>query len=232
MGLSEESASNRSVESLASDTLPVATHIWNYAQKGELLAKAALEIRSFLTELAQSASITVHAIDSRSKSLDSYVKKSCKEGHDGIPKYSDPATQIRDCVAARAILFTRDARDLFVQVLLLHTKVIEHVNPGDLKFNGYDSEHLVISDLNDEGVKKRYPALTRYLLDFSGLEIQLRSVAAHAWAEYEHDVRYNARGVPGFACEGSEPNRSMVCRSGRDAPRHGRPLRKYRGSPE
>lgn len=167
-------------------------YLWDYALNQEDLIAAAEELSSYLAELARSASITVHAISARAKGLASYEAKSSKTADDGSPKYANPATEIYDCVAARVIVFTTGARDDFVDLIVQRSDVVEHVNPGLKKYNGYDSEHLIVKALKDEDARLRYPALSRYLTRFPGLEIQVRSVAAHAWAEYEHDVRYKA----------------------------------------
>ena len=167
-------------------------HVWAYAQDQSDLADAARDIRRYLQELAERASIRIHTIESRAKSLSSYEEKSQKVGSDGQPKYADPATQIHDCVAARVIVFTMLARNDLADLIGSHASVIERQNPGDIKHNGYDSEHLVIAALNKRDERDRYPALARYFEKYRGLEIQIRSVAGHAWAEYEHDVRYKS----------------------------------------
>lgn len=160
----------------------VPSYLWRFAQDQEMLVQAAHEIHMYLSEVAQAASIFVHAINARAKTLASYESKS--------RKYNDPATQILDGVAARVILFTTSARDDLIDLIKRRTDVLEHQNPGDRKFNGYDSQHLVITGVQDDDARARYPKLALYLATYPGLEIQLRSVASHAWAEYEHDVRY------------------------------------------
>lgn len=175
--------------------MPVARipgYLWDYALSQEDLIAAAEELSSYLAELARSASITVHAIKARAKGLASYEAKSSKTSDDGSPKYTNPAIEIYDCVAARVIVFTTGARDDFVDLIVQRSDVVERANPGLKKYNGYDSEHLIVKGLKDEDARLRHPALSRYLTRYPGLEIQVRSVAAHAWAEYEHDVRYKA----------------------------------------
>lgn len=170
----------------------IPSHVWAYAQDQSELADAARDIRRYLQELAERASIRIHTIESRAKSLSSYQEKSHKVGADGKPKYANPATEIHDCVAARVIVFTMLARNDLADLISSHASVIERQNPGDVKHNGYDSEHLVIAALNKRDERDRYPALARYFDKYRGLEIQIRSVAGHAWAEYEHDVRYKS----------------------------------------
>jgi ppGpp synthetase/RelA/SpoT-type nucleotidyltranferase len=170
----------------------VPRHVWEYAQDQGDLADAARDIRRYLEELAEGGSIRIHTIEARAKSLASYQEKSQKEAADGSPKYAKPAEQIHDCVAARVIVFTTRARNDLADLIDLHAEVFERQNPGKKKHNGYDSEHIVISALKKSDERARFVALGRYLSKYRGLEIQIRSVAGHAWAEYEHDVRYKS----------------------------------------
>ncbi|MEH1056884.1 hypothetical protein V6U89_16970 [Micromonospora sp. CPCC 206171] len=170
----------------------VPAHLWQYAQDQAFLADAAGETKRFLTELARDASIDVHLVEARPKTLASYTEKSQKTKDDGTPKYTDPAAQIHDCVAARVIVYTTRARNDLADLIVSRCEYRERQNPGDKRHNGYDSEHIVISGIKDSGVQRRYVALAKYLGKYQGLEIQVRSVAGHAWAEYEHDIRYKS----------------------------------------
>ncbi|MGI5238783.1 hypothetical protein [Dactylosporangium sp. CA-139066] len=170
----------------------VPSHLWQYAQDQAFLADAARETKRFLTELALDASIDVHLVEARPKTLASYMEKSQKTKEDGTPKYTDPAAQIHDCVAARVIVYTTRARNDLADLIVSRCAFRERQNPGDTKHNGYDSEHIVISGIKDPDAQRRFAALAKYLGKYQGLEIQVRSVAGHAWAEYEHDIRYKS----------------------------------------
>jgi ppGpp synthetase/RelA/SpoT-type nucleotidyltranferase len=170
----------------------VPSHLWQYAQDQDFLADAARETKRFLTELALDASIDVHLVEARPKTLASYMVKSEKAKNDGTPKYTDPAAQIHDCVAARVIVYTTRARNDLADLIVSRCEFRERQNPGDTKHNGYDSEHIVISGIKDADVHWRFGALVKFLGKYQGLEIQVRSVAGHAWAEYEHDIRYKS----------------------------------------
>ncbi|PTA46553.1 hypothetical protein [Micromonospora sp. RP3T] len=170
----------------------VPSHLWHYAKDQALLAEAAGETRRLLTELARDASIDVHLVEARAKTLTSYTDKSQKTNEDGTPKYTDPAAQIHDCVAARVIVYTTRARNDLTNLIVSRCEYREWVNPGSKKNNGYDSEHIVITGVTDPSAQQRYPSLAKYLAKYRGLEIQVRSVAGHAWAEYEHDIRYKS----------------------------------------
>ncbi|MGL3804880.1 GTP pyrophosphokinase [Paeniglutamicibacter sp. R2-26] len=187
---------------IAPDVQTIPTHVWNYAQDQGELADAARDIRRYLEELAELGSIPIYAIESRAKSLASYQKKANKKGTNGDPKYSDPASQITDCVAARVIVFTTRARHDLAELIESHANVVERQNPGYTKHNGYDSEHLVVSSLRNSEALARHVALGRYFAKYPGLEIQIRSVAGHAWAEYEHDIRYKSGAYQELSADG------------------------------
>lgn len=176
-------------------TLPTATipqHVWQFAQEQDALKKAADQMRDYLYELSTEATIPVHTIETRAKNLTSYVDKCSRETEDGAPKYPDPRARIDDCVAARVIVYTTRARQDFVELLLTRCPTRDHQNPGDIKHNGYDSDHLVVTSVDAAHLSARYPDLATYFRQRPGLEVQIRTVAGHAWAEYEHDVRYKS----------------------------------------
>jgi ppGpp synthetase/RelA/SpoT-type nucleotidyltranferase len=153
----------------------------------------ARETRRFLEELASDAAIDIHLVEARAKTLESYTEKSTRTNKDGSPKYTGPADQIHDCVAARLITYTIRTRDLLASLIedLCILREPRH-NPGEGTHNGYDSEHLVICGIKDSATRGHFGKLAKYLDKYQGLEIQVRSVAGHAWAEYEHDTRYKS----------------------------------------
>jgi ppGpp synthetase/RelA/SpoT-type nucleotidyltranferase len=158
------------------------------------LRDAADQIKAYLRELMNEASIPVYNIECRAKSLDSYAQKAVKTLEDGSAKYPNPATSISDCVAARIIVFTNVARERASEQIRSSCGTVEDHNPGDKKLNGYDSQHFVVDGVLDPGVEGRLKELAWYLNTRPGFEVQVRTVAAHAWAEYEHDVRYKPSG--------------------------------------
>ncbi|WPF83901.1 hypothetical protein SANBI_001611 [Sanguibacter sp. 4.1] len=173
---------------------PVAAHLWNFAREHDRLRSAADQLDAFLRELMDEATIKVYRIDSRAKSLDSYQQKS-ERIKDGRPKYSSPADQIEDCIAARIIVFTNEARDRACErVREIADGCVQH-NPGVLKSNGYDSEHFTIPQIASSTPQLAGKTDLVWFLDSRpALEIQVRTVAGHAWAEYEHDIRYKHSG--------------------------------------
>lgn len=172
------------------ETIP--RHVWEFANEQGMLKSAADQMRSYLYELSTEALIPVHTIETRAKSLASYMEKCSRLEDDGTAKYDEPRKQIDDCVAARIIVFTTRARRDFLDLLKTRLKTHNHANPGESKHNGYDSDHLVVTGVDAPHLSARYPDLTTFLRQRPGLEVQIRTVAGHAWAEYEHDVRYKS----------------------------------------
>ena len=168
----------------------VPSHLWRYAQDQDFLVAAALDAKLFLEERAAEIGIDVHLVQARPKTLSSYRKKSEKEDDGGKPKYSDPASEIHDCVAARVIAYTMRARKDLAEAIAGSCDYQEWKNPGEEKRNGYDSDHIVITGIKKSEDRRHHANLVNFLDKYKGLEIQVRTVAGHAWAEYEHETRY------------------------------------------
>jgi ppGpp synthetase/RelA/SpoT-type nucleotidyltranferase len=161
----------------------------------ERLRAAAVQLGLFLRELLDEASIQVHSVDSRAKSLLSYQAKAEKLDEHGAPKYDRPEAEIKDTVAARVIVYTNMARERIQSQIRDACVVHRETNPGDIKHNGYDSQHFHITGVRAAPARLRGKTdLVWYLATRPGLEVQVRTVAGHAWAEYEHDVRYKPSG--------------------------------------
>lgn len=170
----------------------VPQHVWEFVNEAESLSRVADQMQGYLYELSTDALIPVHTIDARAKSLKSYMEKCERKDSRGRRKYSDPRSQIDDCVAARIIVYTTRARQDFLDLLKTRLVTRDHQNPGESKRNGYDSDHLVVTGVDGGDLSSAYADLSNFLRQGRGLEVQIRTVAGHAWAEYEHDVRYKS----------------------------------------
>jgi ppGpp synthetase/RelA/SpoT-type nucleotidyltranferase len=171
----------------------VPAHLWSFAMQQDRMRSAADQLRVWLRGVLEAAGIDVYTVDTRAKSLASYQDKSERERKPGEARYTDPAAEITDCIAARIIVFTPDARTRAVTLLKKVASTRDWANPGEISRNGYDSDHCVIADIPD-GAFGAASDLRWFLETRPGLEVQIRSVAGHAWAEYEHDVRYKPSG--------------------------------------
>lgn len=174
----------------------VETHLLAYLKGFEELQRVANEVQRYLVSVLDEQAIKYHLVAARAKSYESYKTKSEKTVEGNGPKYLNLPHDIHDCVAARVIVYTTRDRDATVEELRERFDVLngEDKNPGDTRTDrfesgwGYDSHHFVVRDLNEPTSEST--ALGRYLAEDRLFEVQVRTVAAHAWAEYEHDVRY------------------------------------------
>lgn len=172
----------------------VEDHLWEFARQRDELLEAAIQLGHFLEEILEIAGAPFYMVESRAKSIESYRRKSERVDEAGIAKYQSPQNEIDDCVAARVIVFSEHARQAASEQVRLAFTCSEDTNPGEKKRNGYDSQHFVVNEILDAELRSRYKRLSWCLETRPGVEIQIRTVAGHAWAEYEHDVRYKPSG--------------------------------------
>lgn len=174
----------------------VEKHLLSYLMELEELRLVAKEIKGYLSAALNEQAIRFHLVEARAKSFNSYKKKSDKKCSDGSKKYTKLPHDIDDCVAARVIVFTENDQVQAVEEFRSRFQILEGEdrNPADERTDtlapgwGYNSHHLVIGRTND--LLPETSNLGQYLSEGRTIEIQVRTVAAHAWAEYEHDVRY------------------------------------------
>lgn len=160
------------------------------------LPQAAAEIESYLKRLLTEVSITPHDVSARHKSIESFQEKCSRKD------YAEPRRQVTDCVAARVITYSTTDRDRVRELIRGRFELVEDRMPGEEKpprRRGYDCAHLVVGGERSDAPPGWLVAggpLARYFSRFEGLEIQVRTVAAHAWAEFEHHVRYKGAEYP------------------------------------
>ncbi|WP_259903069.1 hypothetical protein [Kocuria palustris] len=140
----------------------VPQHVWEFVNEAESLSRVADQMQGYLYELSTDALIPVHTIDARAKSLKSYMEKCERKDSRGRRKYSDPRSQIDDCVAARIIVYTTRARQDFHDLLKTRLVTRDHQNPGESKRNGYDSDHLVVTGVDGGDLSSAYADLSNF----------------------------------------------------------------------
>lgn len=129
-----------------------------------------------LTELLNESGINYLSVTGRTKSVTSYAAKVTRM-RDGRLVYPDP-TQITDQLGVRVITYLRSDVDAVAELLAGEYDVLQDRDLGVETANegrfGYSSRHVLL------GAKGReHPA-----------SVQIRTVLQHAWAEFEHDIRY------------------------------------------
>lgn len=171
----------------------VPAHLWNFASHQDRLARASDAFKALLDGLLDDSALVPFSVIFRAKGFDSYEAKSKKLREDGTPKYTGEGNEIMDCVAGRAIVFTEQDYEAVINLIDRAFELKENRDPGEEKSNGYQSRHLIVSGAKNSILQRLPEDVSWYLDHFSYAEIQVRTIAAHAWAEFEHHTRYKAQ---------------------------------------
>ena len=147
---------------------------------------AATTFRHALHELMRDAGVNFDRVDARVKSWTSLKEKARKTRSDGELVYPDPWNDIKDIVGARITVLHSTEIPAVQRLLADQFEVLRSVDKAEetrvAGGFGYGSHHLVVRvEHQSEGLE-----------DYVGqvFEVQIRTVLQHAWAEFEHDIRY------------------------------------------
>jgi len=159
-----------------------------YADLQPTVADLAQRLAAWLTGVLDDAGINYQFIASRGKSVVSFAAKMAKTA-DGRPRYPDPLRDITDQIGVRVITYVTSDVAAVADVVKDQLGVVGDIDLGretasEGRF-GYVSRHLQVAldplwvgTPPADGV--RVPSA----------QIQIRTVLQHAWAEFEHDIRY------------------------------------------
>jgi len=156
---------------------PVRFAVRTYAERQPQLVKVTDDYLALINTLLDDAGINYLSITGRTKSVASFAGKAIRT-RDGKLLYADPLTEITDQVGVRVITYLRSdvvaVADLLAdQLTVLDDRDMGEETASEGRF-GYASRHLLVSRGADQP-----PA-----------SVQVRTVLQHAWAEFEHDIRY------------------------------------------
>ena len=146
----------------------------------------AATFRGALHELMRDAGVNFDRVDVRVKTWPSLKAKARKLRKDGSPMYPDPWNDIKDIVGARITVLHSTEIPAVQRLLADQFEVLRSVDKAQetrvAGGFGYGSHHLVL----------RVEDKSEGLEEFAGtvFEVQVRTVLQHAWAEFEHDIRY------------------------------------------
>lgn len=140
--------------------------------------------KAIIDDILRDKSIIIHQINSRTKTKESLGRKIDSKKD----KYAD-INEITDICGIRIITYLESDVNRVAEIIEKEFKpdYPNSVDKRKLKADqfGYKSLHYVIS-LNDERLNlsenKKYNGLK--------IEVQIRSILQHAWAEIEHDLGY------------------------------------------
>lgn len=147
---------------------------------------AAAEFGETLEDLLSDGGVTYDRVWARVKDWPSLKSKARKRNKDGSPQYPEPWRDIHDIIGVRVTTYHSTEIPSAIAVLRDSFKVHRNVDKTtETRVSGtfgYGSHHLVLEV--DGSIDE--------LSDYRGLifEVQIRTVLQHAWAEFEHDIRY------------------------------------------
>ena len=159
-----------------------------YADQHPALVQAADHWVALVTSVLDDAGINYLSVIGRAKSVTSFAAKAARTV-DGVPAFTDPITQITDTIGVRVITYVQSDVAAVAELLDDQVVVVEDRDMGletasEGRF-GYASRHLLVGL---DPVRERQPELAT--LRGRRAQVQIRTVLQHAWAEFEHDIRY------------------------------------------
>lgn len=160
-----------------------------YAARRPLLEAAARQLEDELTEHLDELP-HIDRISCRAKTVESFVEKATVREHD--PPYQHPLAEIEDQLAGRVIVFFNgDVDPIRVSVeKMLNPVESEQRRPSAYNEFDYESFHGVYlippHHKTDEWAEHDDMPNT--------VELQIRTLYQHAYAESQHDLGYKAKG--------------------------------------
>lgn len=160
------------------------------AQRG-LYEQYATRLQALLADVLTSAGIDVVQIESRAKTVGSFVEKITRKSHD-----DDPLGTMTDLVGLRVITYYLEDVER-VGELIAREFVIDQDNSADKATDlasdqfGYLSAHYVVR----LGPSRRELAEWAPFASITA-EIQVRTALQHAWAAVSHKVAYKSAALP------------------------------------
>ena len=159
-----------------------------YTASHPSLVAAGEQFLALVTAILDDAGINYLSVTGRTKTVASFAEKA-RRTKNGVALYTDPLREITDTIGIRVITYVHS--DVSAVADLLRDQVVVH-DDRDMgretaqegRF-GYASRHLLIGlDAAREG----HPAYEE--MRGRTAQVQIRTVLQHAWAEFEHDIRY------------------------------------------
>ncbi|MGY1754861.1 DUF429 domain-containing protein [Blastococcus sp. SYSU D01042] len=165
---------------------PVQQAIQAYADSRPETLVAGEKALALVTGLLDDAGINYLSVTGRTKTIASFAEKAARTV-DGVPAYPDPARDITDQIGVRVITYVQSDVEAVAELLAEQVRVIDDRDMGRQTAQqgrfGYSSRHLLIGV--DPGRAAELPELVGRVV-----QVQVRTVLQHAWAEFEHDIRY------------------------------------------
>ncbi|WP_035907470.1 GTP pyrophosphokinase [Knoellia subterranea] len=161
--------------------------VQRYAQRQPELREVTDQFVTMVQALLDDAGINYVSVTGRAKSVASFAGKAAQT-RDGGPVYTDPLSQITDQIGVRVVTYLQGDVTAVADLLAGEFSVLDDRDLGQETAQqgrfGYSSRHLLVT-LDDEASDPAYAHLRG-----RSASVQVRTILQHAWAEFEHDVRY------------------------------------------
>jgi predicted RNase H-like nuclease/ppGpp synthetase/RelA/SpoT-type nucleotidyltranferase len=165
-----------------------------YAALQPELHEATDRFVALITTLLDDAGINYLSVTGRTKSVASFAAKADRTV-DGAALYANPLTDITDQIGVRVITYLHSdvaavADLLDDQLMVLDDRDMGEETASQGRF-GYSSRHLLVATPEDDARATIRADFTSYdALRGRRAQVQVRTVLQHAWAEFEHAIRY------------------------------------------
>ena len=138
----------------------------------------------------------MHSVQARAKDPASLGRKAAQpsDGDPTKPKYPGPLEQISGLAAVRVITYFPSTLDDIDALMAEEFRVVERSDKGaelleEERF-GYKSIHYLVKLVPHRAALPEYAPYAE-----SVVEVQVRTIMQHAWAEIEHDIQYKSAEV-------------------------------------
>ena len=167
---------------------PVRLAVRAFAATQPELREATDRYVALVTALLDEAGINYLSVTGRTKSVASFAAKAARSVDDRLV-FSDPLTDITDQIGVRVITYLHSDVAAVADLLAEELAILGDRDLGQETANegqwGYASRHLLVGPNALPGA----PA-TDERLHGRIAQVQIRTVLQHAWAEFEHAIRY------------------------------------------
>jgi predicted RNase H-like nuclease/ppGpp synthetase/RelA/SpoT-type nucleotidyltranferase len=166
----------------------VAAAVQEYSAQQPAIVDAGARFIALVTAILDEAGINYLSVTGRTKSIESFAGKAARRV-EGQLLYADPLHDITDQIGVRVITYVLSdvaaVAELMDQVVVVKDdRDMGRETASQGRF-GYSSRHLLIAL---DSARESQPAYAQ--LRGRVASLQIRTVLQHAWAEFEHDIRY------------------------------------------
>jgi ppGpp synthetase/RelA/SpoT-type nucleotidyltranferase len=162
--------------------------VQEYAARHAVLRAAGDEYVTVVTGVLDDAGINYLSVTGRTKSVTSFAAKAVRTV-DGRPLYADPLREITDQIGVRVITYLHSDVAAVAELLADQLRVLDDRDMGQETASegrfGYASRHVLVGLGDGSRLALEHPDLADHVAS-----VQIRTVLQHAWAEFEHDIRY------------------------------------------